>query len=76
MSSSLRRLVLGARCFFSSALLLVFFITASALHAASPAALPTNSITVMTQNLYLGASADLLINAPSPDQIPERVAEV
>src|SRR5512143_1702675 len=41
----------------------------------SPAA-PTAKITVMTRNLYVGASFRILLGASTPDDIRDRVAQV
>jgi endonuclease/exonuclease/phosphatase family metal-dependent hydrolase len=53
----------------------------SALLAAGAATEPGNAggnkdLTVMSYNLYLGASLDPVLGAPSPGQIPARVAQV
>jgi endonuclease/exonuclease/phosphatase family metal-dependent hydrolase len=37
---------------------------------------PAGSITVMTRNLYVGSSFTVLLGASSPEDIPERVAQV
>jgi len=76
MKSSIKRNVLGAKfiCWF----VLVIALPASALavDAASPAVVSNGGITLMTRNLYVGAAFDPLLNASTPNDIPERVAQV
>jgi endonuclease/exonuclease/phosphatase family metal-dependent hydrolase len=75
MKSSTHRLVLGTNLVSLIVLLIAFVSSVSAIHASSSAT-AKNSITVMTRNLYVGAAFDPLLNAPTPDDIPERVAQV
>ena len=76
MQSSTNRDVLGTK--FICRLVLVISLVASSLatHAPLPAVASNGSINLMTRNLYVGAAFDPLLNAPTPDDIPERVAQV
>lgn len=76
MKSSIKRNVLGAKFICWFVLVIALFASALAADAASPAVVSNGSITLMTRNLYVGAAFDSLLNAPTPNDIPERVAQV
>ncbi len=76
MKSSIKRNVLGAKFICWVLLVVALFASALAVDAASPAVVSNGSITLMTRNLYVGAAFDPLLNAPTPDDIPEGVAQV
>jgi endonuclease/exonuclease/phosphatase family metal-dependent hydrolase len=76
MKSSKRRFLMGTKFVCSFLLLIAFVTSAWTVHVASSAAATKVTFTVMTRNLYLGSAFDPLLNAPTPDDIPERVAEV
>ena len=76
MKSPLRRRFSGIKLILPLVLLIVLVSSVLAIHASSFAVTAGNSITVMTRNLYVGAAFDPLLNVPTPDDIPERVAQV
>ncbi|MGD0918005.1 MAG: hypothetical protein ABSB22_16250, partial [Thermodesulfobacteriota bacterium] len=74
MKFSTRKYVLVTKLVTSLVLLMAPIASPSALNGVSPAAASERDVTVMTRNLYVGAAFDLLISAPTPNDIPERVA--
>jgi hypothetical protein len=61
-------------CWFLLALSLG--ISSRAAYAASSAVDNNGTVTLMTRNLYVGAAFDPLLNATTPNEIPERVSEI
>ncbi len=69
------RLVLIGRIVSPLVLVIGFFVLLLALHD-DCLAVPTANITVMTRNLYVGASFGLFLGISTQKDIPERVAKV
>ena len=76
MKSSKWRVVWNTKMVSQFVLLIVFAVSASPVHSDSPAVAPKASITVMSRNLYVGASFYALVGASTPKDISERVAMV
>ncbi len=76
MKSSAKQDILGAKFICWLVLVITLVAPAMAVHAASPAIPSNGGITLMTRNLYVGAAFDPLLNVPTPNDIPGRVAEV
>jgi hypothetical protein len=76
LKSSKCRVVLSAKWVYQLVLLITLVASASPAHSDSPAVAPKASITVMSRNLYVGASFNSLVGASTPNEIPERVAMV
>jgi endonuclease/exonuclease/phosphatase family metal-dependent hydrolase len=57
-------------------LLIVLVVSVSPVHSDSPPVATKASITVMSRNLYIGASFNPLVGATTPNDISERVAMV
>ena len=76
MKSSKCRVVLNMKLVYQFVLLIALIASASPVHSDSPAVAPKASITVMSRNLYVGASFNPLVGASTPNDISERVAMV
>ncbi len=61
---------------YQIALLIALVASASPVHSDLPAVAPKASITVMSRNLYIGASFNPLVGASTMNDISERVAMV
>ena len=76
MKSSKFRVVLNTKLVYQFVLLIALVASASPVHSDSSAVAPKASITVMSRNLYVGASFNPLVGASTPNDISERVAMV
>ncbi len=76
MKSSRCRVVLNIKLVFQFVLLIALVASASPVHSDSPAVASKASITVMSRNLYIGASFSPLVGAETPNDISKRVAMV
>jgi len=76
LKSSKCRVVLSAKLLYQLVLLIALVASALPVHSDSPAVAPKASITVMSRNLYVGASFNPLVGASTPNDISERVATV
>jgi len=76
MKSSKRRVLLNTKIFYQVVILNALVATASPAHSDLPAVAPKASITVMSRNLYIGASFNPLVGASTMNDISERVATV
>jgi endonuclease/exonuclease/phosphatase family metal-dependent hydrolase len=69
------RFVLSAKVFSLLVPVIALSTPVLALHGDS-LAVPAASITVMTRNLYVGASFSIFLGISTPDDVPDRVAKV
>ena len=69
MKSSKSRVVLSVRWVYQFVLLIALVVSASPVHGDSSTVTPNASITVMSRNLYVGASFNLLAGASTPNDI-------
>jgi endonuclease/exonuclease/phosphatase family metal-dependent hydrolase len=76
LKSSNSRVVWSIRFVYRFVLLIALVVPASPVHGDSPVVAPKASITVMSRNLYVGASFNPLVGASTPNDISERVATV
>ena len=76
MKSSKCRVLLSTKLVYQFVLLIALVASASPVHSDSSAVAPKASITVMSRNLYVGASFNPLVGASTPNDISERVAMV
>ena len=76
MKSSKWRVVLSTKLVYQFVLLIALVASASPVHSDSPAVAPEASITVMSRNLYVGASFNLLVGVSTPNDISENFLEV
>ena len=76
MKTSKWRIVLSTKLVYQFVLLIALVVSASPVHSDSPAVAPKASITVMSRNLYIGASFNPLVGAETPNDISKRVAMV
>jgi hypothetical protein len=76
LKSSKCRVVLNTKLVYQFVLLIALVASASPVHSDSPVVAPKASITVMSRNLYVGASFNPLVGASTPNDISQRVAMV
>jgi hypothetical protein len=76
MKSSKCRVLLSTKLVYQFVLLIALVASASPVHSDSSAVAPKANITVMSRNLYVGASFNPLVGASTPNDISERVAMV
>ena len=76
MRTSKCRVVLNIKLVYQFVLLIALVASASPVHSDLLTVAPEASITVMSRNLYIGASFNPLVGASTPNDISERVAMV
>ena len=76
MKSSKCRVLLNTKLVYQVVMLIALVASASPAHSDLPAVAPKASITVMSRNLYIGASFNPLVGASTINDISERVATV